>query len=110
MMQRRSTADDASLVEFLLEREEKVRQDAKEEKVEQEAKIDKLRQEMEAKAAVEKAELRREMEVMRAALQPVEAISERRLAALQARVGTIISDRHPSEEASKNSNSLPGSR
>ena len=90
MLQRRSTADDASLVELLLEREERARQDAKAEKAEQEARLDALRQEMEAKAAAERAELRREMqqrlEAVRAELRPAEAISARRLAALQARV------------------------
>eukprot|EP01050_Picozoa_sp_SAG11_P016782 SAG11_NODE_2332_length_3506_cov_2.301732_1_plen_283_part_00 len=97
VVQQRSTTEDASLVVLLLEREERMRQEAKAERVEQEAKVEKLRQETEAKAAAEKAELRQEMqqqmekmrEEIEEKLTPAEAISEQRLASLQARLEAL---------------------
>ena len=97
VVQQRSTTEDASLVVVLLEREEQMRQEAKAERVEQEAKVEKLRQETEAKAAAEKAELRQEMqqqmekmrEEIEEKLTPAEAISEQRLASLQARLEAL---------------------
>ena len=103
MVQQLSTAD-TSLVTVLLEREERMRleMEAKAEQLRQEVKAEKavLRQEakaekeeQEAKAAADKAELRREMQQqmdkMREELKPAEAISEQRLAALQARIDAL---------------------
>jgi hypothetical protein len=90
-VQQRSTTD-ASLVEVLLEREDRMRQEAKMERAGYEAKADKLRGEMEAKAVAERDELRQEMEKMRKDLTPAppaQAISEPQVAALQKRLEAV---------------------
>jgi hypothetical protein len=88
-VQQRNTTDDASLVQVLLEqqtlileREERSRQEAKAEKAE-------LRQEMQQQ--LEKLQERADanLEKMREELKPAEAITEQRLAALQARLEAL---------------------
>jgi hypothetical protein len=81
-----SEAASSHLVEVLLEREDRLRQEAKEERAAQEAKLDALRTELEAKAQAEREELRHEMAELRAEMKPVAAISEQQIAALQARL------------------------
>jgi hypothetical protein len=83
--QQRSTTDDASLVAVLLEREERMWH-------EMEAKTEKLRQEAKEEKAELRLEMQQQMEKMREEMKPTpaaEAISEQRLAVLQARIEAL---------------------
>jgi hypothetical protein len=78
--------EDASLVVLLLEREERTRQET-------ETKAAKLREEAKAEKAELRQEMREEMQQqvdkVREEMTPTEAISERQLATLQARIEAL---------------------
>ena len=78
--------EDTSLVEVLLAREDKIRQEAKEEKAAQEAKYEKLRQEMDAKIDAKVEQMR---EQMREDMKPKPALSPQQIDALQTRLEAL---------------------
>ena len=78
--------EDTSLVEVLLAREDKIRQEAKEEKAAQEAKYEKLRQEMDAKIDAKVEQVR---EQMREDMKPKPALSPEQIDALQTRLEAL---------------------
>ena len=78
--------EDTSLVEVLLAREDKIRQEAKEEKAAQEAKYEKLRQEMDAKIDAKVEQMR---EQMREDMKPKPALSPSQIDALQTRIEAL---------------------
>ena len=70
----------------MLEREEKLRQEAKADSEEWEAKTEKLRQEVEARMQAENADLKAQVQEMREELTPRPAVTEEQLATLQSRL------------------------